>query len=165
MSGIAADGYRAAFLVSVSEAERVVATSQPTPMPPHHKPLLNSQLRRTRLAGLTLHVCRFREEESTHAASRRERPQNAPRHRGRPSPWAQERDGYVPTIFCKLNPPNSCPVSALTHGPLCGPGCRFLRCYGYRRVILDDHLRTLGGPGRGVVSPGRYASGARSDCT
>ena len=30
-------------------------------------------------------------------------------------------------------------------------GCRFLRCYGYRRVILDDHLRTLGGPGRGVV--------------
>ena len=34
VSGIAADGYRAAFLVSVSEAERVVATSQPTPMPP-----------------------------------------------------------------------------------------------------------------------------------
>ena len=63
MSGIAADGYRAAFLVSVSEAERVVATSQPTPMPPHHKPLLNSQLRRTRLAGLTLHVCRVRTEE------------------------------------------------------------------------------------------------------
>ena len=160
MSGIAADGYRAASPVSVSEAERVVATSQPTPMPPHHKPLLNSQLRRTRLAGLTLHVCRFRAEESAHAASRRERPQNAPRHRGRPSPWAQERDGYVLTIFHKLNPSNSCPVSALTHGPLCGPGCRFLRCYGYRRVILDDHLRTLGGPGRGVVSPGRYASGA-----
>ena len=22
--------------------------------------------------------------------------------------------------------------------------CRFLRCSGYRRVILDDHLRTLG---------------------
>ena len=42
VSGIAADGYRAAFLVSVSEAERVVATSQPTPMPPHHKPLLSS---------------------------------------------------------------------------------------------------------------------------
>ena len=60
---LAADEYRAAFLVSVSEAERVVATSQPTPMPPHHKPLLNSQLRRTRLAGLTLHVCRFRTEE------------------------------------------------------------------------------------------------------
>ena len=42
--------------------------------------------------------------------------------------------------------------------------CRFLRCYGYRRVILDDHLRTLGRPGRGVVRPGRYASGARSNC-
>ena len=51
-------------------------------MPPHHKPLLNSQLRRTRLAGLTLHVCRFREEESTHAASRRERPQNSSREKG-----------------------------------------------------------------------------------
>ena len=36
--------------------------------------------------------------------------------------------------------------------------CRFLRRYGYRRGILDDHLRTLGGPGRGGVSPGRYAS-------
>ena len=46
------------------------------------------------------------------------------------SPWAQERDGYVLTIFHKLNPSNSCPVSALTHGPFCGPGCRFLRCYG-----------------------------------
>ena len=55
-------------------------------------------------------------------------------------------------------------VSALTHGPLCGPGCRFMRCSGYWRVILDIHLRTLGRPGRGVVSPGRYASGARSDC-
>ena len=111
------------------------------------------------------YVCRFRAEESAHAASRRERPQNAPHHRGRPTPWAQERDGYVFTIFHKLNPSNSCPVSALAHGPLCGPGFRFLRCYGYRRVILDGHLRTLGGPGRGVVRPGRYASGARSNCS
>ena len=39
-----------------------------------------------------------------------------------------------------------------------------LLCYGYRRVILDDHLRTLGRPGRGVVRPGRYASGARPNC-
>ena len=64
----------------------------------------------------------------------------------------------------KSNPSNSCPASALTHGPLCGPGCRFLRCYGYRRVILDDHLQTLGKPCRGVVRPGRYAPGARSNC-
>ena len=46
----------------------------------------------------------------------------------------------------KLDPSNSCPVSALTHGPLCGPGCRFLRCYGYRRVFIHDHLGTLGAP-------------------
>ena len=40
-----------------------------------------------------------------------------------------------------------------------------LRCSGYRRVVLDDHLRTLGGPGRGGVSPGRCAPGARSNCS
>ena len=72
-----------------------------------------SQLRRKRLAGLTFHVCRFREEESTHAASRRERPQNAPRHRGRPSPWAQGWDGFVLTIFHKSNPSTRVPFLAL----------------------------------------------------
>ena len=69
--------------------------------------------------SLTLHVCRFREEESTHAASRRERPQNAPRHRGRPSPWAQGRDGYVLTIFRTSNPSNSCPVSGALQQCVC----------------------------------------------
>ena len=126
-----------------AEAERVATTSQPTPMSPSHKPLMISQPRRTRLAGLTLHVCRFRAEESAHAASRRERPQNAPRHRGRPTPWAQGRDGFGLTTFHKSHPSNSCPTSALTHGPLCGPGCRFLRCYGYRRVFFHGHLGTL----------------------
>ena len=32
---------------------------------------------------------------------------------------------YVLTIFHKLNPSNSCPVSALTHGPLCVPAAVF----------------------------------------
>ena len=35
-----------------------------SPMSPHHKPLMNSQLNRTRLAGFTLHVSRFRAIES-----------------------------------------------------------------------------------------------------
>ena len=39
-----------------------------------------------------------------------------------------------------------------------------MRCYGYQGVILDDHLRTLGRPGRGVIRPGRYAPGARPNC-
>ena len=129
-------------------------------MSPSHKPLMISQPRRTRLAGLTLHVCRFRAEESAHAASRRERPQNAPRHRGRPTPWAQGRDGFVLTIFHKLNPSNSCPVSGALLALLCSRGCRFLRCYGYRRVFIHDHPPDLGGPARGAVRPGRYASGA-----
>ena len=52
VSGATADGYRAAFLAGIATSERVAATSQPTPMSPHHKPPMISQLRRTRLAGL-----------------------------------------------------------------------------------------------------------------
>ena len=37
--------------------------------------------------------------------------------------------------------------------------------WGQLTGVPHDHLRTLGGPGRGVVSPGRDASGARSNCT
>ena len=48
-------------------------------------------------------------------------------------------------------------VSGATLALLCSRGCRFLRCSGYRRVTLDDHLRTLGGPAGGwsvpVVTP------------
>ena len=58
-SGATADGYRAAFLAGIAASERVAATSQPTPMSPHRKPPMISQLRRTRLAGLTFHVSRF----------------------------------------------------------------------------------------------------------
>ena len=52
-----------------AEAERVATTSQPTPMSPSHKPLMISQPRRTRLAGLTLHVCRFCAEASLECTS------------------------------------------------------------------------------------------------
>ena len=57
-------------------------------------------------------------------------------------------DGFVLTIFHKLHPANSCPVSGATHGPLCGLCCRFMGCYmyGYRRVFIHDHLGTLSAP-------------------
>ena len=48
-SGATADGNRAAFHAGITVSERVAATSQPTPMSPHRKPQMNSQLRRTRL--------------------------------------------------------------------------------------------------------------------
>ena len=68
-------------------------------------------------------------------------------------PWAQGRDGFGLTTFHKSHPSNSCPVSGAALALLCSRGCRFLRCYGYRRVILDDHLRTLGGPAGGRSVP------------
>ena len=46
------------------------------------------------------------------------------------------------TIFHKLNPSNSCPVSGAALALLCSRGCRFLRCYGYRRVVIHDHAAT-----------------------
>ena len=76
----------------------------------------------------------------------------------RPSPWAQGRDGFGLTTFHKSHPSNSCPVFGAALAPLCSRGRRFLRCYavrcGYlRRVVLGDHLRTLGGPAGGWSVP------------
>ena len=36
---------------------------------------------------------------------------------------------------------------------LWGPGCRFLRCYGYWRVFFHEHLGALGGPAGGLSGP------------
>ena len=63
------------------------------------------------------------------------------------TPWHYKRG--CDNQLAQVASVDSCPVSGATHGPLCGLCCRFLRCYGYRRVFIHDHLGTLGGPAGG----------------
>ena len=160
VSGVTADESQAAFLAGRAEAERVAATSQPTPS---HKPLMISQHRRTRIA-CRLHAPRVPVSRSrvcarclspgdaaeSHPPSRVLFAQGSGAGWFRPHHLPQVSSVELVSRFWRLARPavfERLPFSAVLWLP---------------EGVHSRPSRDPGGPRREVVRPGRHASGARS---